>query len=97
MEAGAFLMSPFAGNPLHEFFDLLRKIFADLFDWLDRLESAMTAYLRVKSSVWSPQLECPFFTLPVGYPQGTTMFHPDYFVLPLCDGSDPLPWEMTVL
>jgi hypothetical protein len=95
-EAQAFVMTPFAQTPCPHFLSLLRAIFAGLFDWLDRLEVAMTTYLRTKSSTWSPQPGCPFFMLPVGYPPGTTTFHQDYFALPLCNGSDPLPWTTTV-
>src|SRR5262249_32500676 len=95
-EAHALLMTPFAQTPIPHFFGLLRDIFAGLFDWLDRLESVMTTYLRTRSSTWSPAPRCPSFLLPVGYPEGTTTFHPDNFVLPLCNGSDPLPWTTTV-
>lgn len=95
LEAHAFLMTPFAQSPLPHFFGLLRSILASLFDWLDRLEAALTAHLRAKSA-WTPDSRCPSFTLPVGYSPGSTHFHPDYFVLPLCNGSDPLPWTTTV-
>jgi hypothetical protein len=95
IEVGAFLMSPFAQNPLRDFFGLLRGTFASLFDWLDRMEEALTNHLCAKSN-WVPDAKCPSFALPVGYPSGTTHFHPDYFVMPLCVGSDPLPWKATV-
>jgi hypothetical protein len=91
----AFLMTPFAQTSLPNFFAMLRGILAGLFDWLDRLEAALTAHLRARSA-WVPDARCWSFPLPVGYPPGTTQFHPDYFVLPLCDGSDPLPWQTTV-
>jgi hypothetical protein len=94
-EVEAFLMTPFAQAPLPHFFDLLRGIFAGLFEWLDRLEATLTAHLSAKSG-WLPDARCPSFTLPVGYPPGTTHFHPGYFVLPLCNDSDPLPWTTTV-
>ncbi len=35
--------------------------------------------------------------LPAGYSPGLTFLDPAYFVLPLCDGSDPLPWSINVL
>jgi hypothetical protein len=94
-EAQAFLMTPFAETPLPHFIDLLRGIFASLFDWLERLEVALTAYLRTRSA-WVPEVRCPSITLPVGYPPGSTHFDPNYFVMPLCDGSDPLPWTTTI-
>jgi hypothetical protein len=95
-EAEAFVMTPLAQTPMARFFDLLRSIFADLFNWLDRLELALIAPLQARSSAWLPDARCPSFTLPVGYPPGTTKLIADYFVLPLCDGSDPLPWITTV-
>jgi hypothetical protein len=94
-EAHAWLMTPFAQLPLSHFFDLLRGIFSSLFDWLDRLEAILTTHLRAKSA-WVPDARRPSFTLPVGHPPGTTHFHPNYFVLPLCNGSDPLPWTTNV-
>jgi hypothetical protein len=95
-EAHTFLMTPFARTALPHFFDMLRSIFAGLFNWLDRLEAALTALLRAKCLTWAPNARCPSFTLPIGYPPGTTHFLAGYSVLPLCDGSDPLPWTTNV-
>jgi hypothetical protein len=47
-EAHAYLMTPFAQTPIPHFFELLRNIFINLFDWLDRLEAALTSYLQAK-------------------------------------------------
>jgi hypothetical protein len=94
VEAHAFLMTPFAKAPIPHFFELLRNIFSGLCNWLDRLEATLTAVLRTRSS-WVPTPKCPQFILPIGYPPGITHFHPDFFVLPLCNGSDPLPWTTT--
>jgi hypothetical protein len=97
--AQAHLIRPYGEGPSLDFFKLLSNIFANLFDWLERLESTMTAYLHTKSSNWHPKSispECPYFRLPIGLPHGTTTLHPEYFVFPLCNGSDPLPWTVTV-
>ena len=55
LKVHASLQSPAAGISLgcSDFFDLLREILTDLFDWLDRLELALTNQLREKSSGWS--------------------------------------------
>jgi hypothetical protein len=90
-EVDAYLTTPFSKTPLLHFFNLLHDILASLFDWLDRLEVALTAHLQA-TSAWVPNPKCPRIPLPVGYPPGTTVLNPNYFVLPLCDGSDPLPW-----
>jgi hypothetical protein len=97
-EAQAVLLSPFAQNTFacRDFFGLLRNIISGLFIWLDRLEAALTAHLRTKPASWSPMPTCPFFFLPVGYPAGVTRYDTDYFPIPLCDGSDPLPWTVSV-
>src|SRR5262249_46116306 len=64
-----------------------------LFDWLDRLQSALMAHLQPRDTAWKPfNPACPFFLLPVGWPPGFTRLDPAYFSLPLCEGSDPLPW-----
>jgi hypothetical protein len=90
-ETSAFLMAPLAQSPAINFSQLLRDIFASLFDWLDRLEVALLAHLLTTKG-WSPQTNCPHLTLPVGYPRGLTTFAADYFIFPVCLGSDPLPW-----
>lgn len=95
-EAQAILMLPFGQTQIPDFFGLLRRILANLFDWLDRLAVTLTALLSAKST-WVPAPQCWFQLLPVGYPPGTTHLHPTYFVLPLCDGSDPLHWSMEVV
>lgn len=82
---------------------MLRDIFANLFDWLERLESNLTRYLETKSSVWNQNFKDtydPFFpkseilVSPGDFYHGTTILHPNYFVFPLCDDSDPLPWNV---
>lgn len=95
-KAQAFLISPFSRSPFHDFFSLLRDILSGLFGWLDRLEIALTGHLCTRSSGWSPKPTCPVFFLPIGFPLGDTRFDADYFALPLCDGSDPLPWTVSV-
>jgi hypothetical protein len=97
-KAQAVLMSPFAQNVFacSDFFGLLGNILSDLFGWLDRLEIALTTHLNTKSASWSPRPTCPAFLLPVGYPTGVTRYDTDYFPIPLCDGSDPLPWTVSV-
>lgn len=94
----AFLMAPYGSNtgPAIDFFGLLRDILSALFDWLDRLELALTNHLRTKSASWSPMLTCPFVLLPVGYPPGMTRYDAEYFPIPLCDGSDSLPWIASI-
>jgi hypothetical protein len=32
--------------------------------------------------------------LGLGYPASGVLYHPVYFPLPLCDGSDSLPWTI---
>jgi hypothetical protein len=91
-EAQAVLHSPFGKSNPTDFFHQLRAIFADLFDWLDRLEAALITQLRGAHAGWSPTPHCPFLLLPVGGPQGPVVYEQAYFPLPLCDGSDPLPW-----
>jgi hypothetical protein len=94
----ATLKSPFAESTFvsGDFFSLLRNLLTDLFVWFDQLEIALTSHLLTRATGWSPMSWCPCFMLPVGYPMGVTRYEPDYFPLPLCDGSDPLPWTMEV-
>lgn len=98
IRSNAILISPNRdGTDLPiDFFGQLREILAGLFEWLDRLELALTYYLHTKSASWSPMLLCPFVLLPVGYPPGVTQYDADYFPIPLCDGSDALPWTVNV-
>ena len=98
-QATAFLMPPFEPHQVRvqNFFDLLRSTLADLFDWLDRLEVVLMTELRAKSSDgWQEIPGCPRIPLPVGYPQGVTQYETDCFPIPLCAGSDPLPWTINV-
>jgi hypothetical protein len=97
-EVQAVLMSPFAQNTFacRDFFGMLHAILSNLFSWLDRLEAALKSILRKKSASWSPDPGCPCFLLPVGHPGGITQYEPEYFPIPLCDGSDPLPWSVSV-
>lgn len=98
MEVRSVVMSPFAQNTFAcgDFFGLLRDILTGLFGWLDRLEGALVSHLQAKAVGWSPRPTCPCFLLPVGYPVGTTRYDRDYFPIPLCDGSDELPWSVSV-
>lgn len=98
MEVRSVVMSPFAQHTFAcgDFFGLLRDILSGLFGWLDRLESALVSHLQAKGVGWLPGPTCPCFLLPVGYPAGTTWYDRDYFPIPLCDGSDELPWSVSV-
>ncbi len=97
-EARAVLLSPFAQNwfACSDFFELLRDIMSGLFVWLDRLEAALVSHLQMKVAGWSPMPTCPCFLLPVGYPEGVTRYVLEYFPIPVCDGSDNLPWSVSV-
>lgn len=96
-QAQAALSSPPAQTPVTgDFLALLRAVFGGLFEWLDRLQAALTSQLLAKSSAWSPTSRCHTLFLPVGHPPGLTVYHPDYFPLPVCEGSDPLPWSVDV-
>ena len=97
-EVRSVVVSPFAQSTfaIHDFFVALRNILGGLFDWLDRLEVALVSILQSKATGWSPSLAVPFFLLPVGYPAGTTKYEKEYFPIPTCDGSDELPWSITV-
>ncbi len=92
------VMSPFAENTFacRDFFALLRDTLSGLFGWLDRLESALVSHLKTKVVGWEPHEACPCFLLPVGYPGGTTRYDLDYFPITVCDGSDQLPWSVSV-
>lgn len=89
----AFLISPYQPGrvPWQDFFGLLGKLLNDLFVWLDRLQTVLMTHLRETSSA-----ACPRILLPVGYPPGMTRYDADYFPIPLCLGSDPLPWTISV-
>ncbi len=97
-EVRSVVMSPFAQNTFAccDFFGLLRDIVSGLFGWLDRLEAAMVAHVQTKAVGWSPHAWCPSFTLPVGHPVGITRYDRHYFPIPVCDGSDELPWSVSV-
>lgn len=97
-EASAVLMSPFAQTTFAccDFFGLLRDILSGLFGWLDHLEAALASHLKSRAPGWLPVTMCPFFFLPVGYPGGVTRYDWKYFPIPLCDGSDSLPWSVSV-
>jgi hypothetical protein len=94
----SLLQSPFSqtNTRCSDFLGLIRATLTSLFDWLDRLEAVLTAHLRTLDSSWSPPAFCHFIPLPVGYPVGTTTYDEAYFPVPLCDGSDPLPWNVTL-
>jgi hypothetical protein len=94
MEANAFLLAPFAQKPVAgDFFVVLRELFAKLCDWLDRLEAALTSHLPIISPPGWPKGLCPRILLPLGHPMTGVQLSEAYFPLPLCDGSDALPWE----
>jgi hypothetical protein len=95
MEAEANLISAYHKHAIDGgFFKLLREILASLCDWLDRLEDALVAHLQTRDSTWKPMSQCPFILLGLGFPMSGVNHHPLYFPLPLCDGSDPLPWTI---
>jgi hypothetical protein len=98
MEVRSVVMSPFAQNTFActDLFGLLRDVLSGLFGWLDRLEGALVSQLRANVNGWSPRPTCPCFLLPVGYPAGTTQYDREYFPISLCDGSDELPWSVSV-
>lgn len=94
MEAQAFLQ-PTTGQRVSvgDFFALLRELLAKLCDWLDRLETALTAILPVHPKPsYAPKEFCPRILFPLGHPVNGIRYSEQYFPLPLCDGSDPLPW-----
>jgi len=98
MTVRSVVMSPFAKNTFacSDFFGLLRNTLSGLFGWLDRLEFALVSHLQTKVVGWLPRETCPCFLLPVGYPGGTTCYDPHYFPIAVCDGSDELPWSVSV-
>lgn len=94
----AYICSPYSepdGSTFIDFFDVTRRILSDLFCWFDRLETSLTLILESKCG--RPLEEKPsFILLPVGYEFGEHTLTPDYLPVPLCDGSDPLPWTMHI-
>jgi hypothetical protein len=93
MEAQAYLTSPYPRHAIDgDFFRLLRDILTSLCEWLDRLEEALVKHLQTRSSEWVPISRCPSINLGRGLPLSGMQYHPLYFPIPLCDGSDPLPW-----
>lgn len=98
MEVRSLVMSLHADRsvPCPDFFGLLRDVLLGFYGWLDRLEATLSAHLQVAAPRWMPRPGCASFPLPVGYPLGTTRYEREYFPLPLCDGSDPLPWSVSI-
>ena len=98
VEVRSVVQSPFAQRTfaITDFFGVLRDVLFGLFEWLDRLEETLVAVLQLKVAGWSPIATVPFFYLPVGYPAGTTRYEREYFPIPTCDGSDALPWSITI-
>ena len=92
------VMSHFAVRTfaISDYFGVLRDILSGLFGWLDRLEIALVSVLQAKDPGWSPPSLIWSFLLPVGYPPGTTIYQREYFPIPTCDGSDDLPWTITI-
>ena len=94
MEAQANLISPYQHTALGgNFSALLRVILTDFCNWLDFLEADLVAHLRAKDPAWKPMADCPSVLLGLGFPAAGVFYHSQYFPLPLCDHSDPLPWE----
>lgn len=95
-EAQAMLISPMGQSPLptRDFYTLLRDILVNLCNWLDRLEVALKDHLTLKDAAYKWPTRCSLIALPVGYPPGPTTLEADYLPLPMCDGSDPLPWTI---
>lgn len=100
-EASASLISPDEtpgdDNPViaeEDFLDCVRSVLTSLFDWLDELEDALAEILQMPTP--DGGLHETYYPLPIGYPPGTTRYESRYFVVPLCDDSDPLPLEITV-
>ena len=98
MEARALIRSPYAENPFPctDFFALLRRLFDDLFMWLDDLEAVLIDHLKAQVPAWQPQVCCPSLLLPVGYPIGKTVYSREYFPISPCDDSEDLPWTIEV-
>ena len=89
-----FLQSPYGATGIkwQDFMAVIRRALLGLCEWLDRLEQTLRAHLVAGGDgrqLWG-------FTFPIGYAMGTTLLDPRYFLLPLCDGSDPLPWSIDV-
>jgi hypothetical protein len=95
--AQATLISPMEKIPLpsSDLFTLLRDILLSLCDWLDSLEVALKNHLAPKDPAYKWPGKCPLIMLPVGYPPGPTTLEADYFPLPMCAGSDQLPWTIS--
>lgn len=95
-KARMLILSPFAEErfPCTDYFKLLRTVLTGLFAWFDRLESDLVAHLKVVDPTWEPMTFCPSFLLPVGLSPGTTRYSSEYFPIPLCEGSEQLPWTV---
>lgn len=94
----AYICSPYSasgGSNFVDFFDITKQLLADLFSWLDRLEILLASILESKYGQ-APEIAPSLILLPVGYELGKHVLYPEYFPVPLCDGSDPLPWIMNL-
>lgn len=94
----AYIVSPHSAShgSIHvDFFDVTRRLLSDLFCWLDRLETSLVSILESKRGQHL-ETEPSFILLPVGYEFGEYILSPEYLPVPLCEGSDPLPWTMNV-
>jgi hypothetical protein len=90
LEVQANLISAYKEVPVGgDFSARLRAILTDLCNWLDGLEEDLVTYLLSKDPSWKPMVECPRVLLGLG----PVVYHSQYFPLPLCEHSDPLPWE----
>ena len=99
MEATALISSPHAKEPFpcKDYFGLLRCVLGELFAWLDEAERVVVLHMKAVDRSWHPMLFCPGFGLPIGYPLGTTYYSREYFPVPVCDGSEALPWSVEVV
>ncbi|MFL5245111.1 MAG: hypothetical protein ACJ8FY_23660 [Gemmataceae bacterium] len=78
-----------------DFLEALRRVLHGLFDWLDRLEQALTNQLISRSQAenvaWSPSKECPLVWLPIEKPfKEKKIPDSNFLYLPVCSGSAPI-------
>lgn len=83
------------GSNFVDFFEVTHQLLTKLFSWLDRLEILLASILESKYGQ-APETAPSLILLPTGYELGKHTLYPEYFPVPLCDGSDPLPWTMNV-
>lgn len=83
------------GSNFVDFFAVTQRLLTKLFSWLDRLEISLASILESKYGR-APETAPSIILLPPGYELGELTLYPEYFPIPLCEGSDPLPWTMNV-